>query len=97
MDLEELRGAVVALGAEIEPRDDSNWSKLLTAAEIEDAAPSLLLPLTIVPSADDLAEALDDAVSATLAAAGADAPQTEAERLAALETLLSQRRARHSR
>jgi AAA domain len=93
-DLEELRCAVAALGAEIEPRDDPIWSKLLTAAANEDATPSLLLLLTMVPSADDLAEALDDAVSAVLTAAGADAPQTEAERLAALETLLSQRRAK---
>jgi AAA domain len=93
-DLEELRRAVASLDAEIEPRDDPNWAKLLRAAENKEVTPSLLPPLALVPSADDLAEALDGAVSAVLHAAGADAPQTEAERLAALEALLSQRRAK---
>ncbi len=95
-DLEELRGAAAALDAKFKPDDsDRQWIRLAAAAAIEDAEP-LLTPLkTSVPGSVDLAAAIDGAITAILtAAAGDPLPTTPAERLAALEGLLLERRAK---
>lgn len=93
-DLEQLRSAVVALDAEIKPADDPNWTKLLAAAEIDETRRFLTHLKTAVPGIDDLAAAIDNAICALLNAAGADVPETETERLASLEALLLERRAK---
>ncbi|MEM7767397.1 MAG: ATP-binding protein [Pseudomonadota bacterium] len=91
-DLEELRAAVATLEAGIAPAEPPEWTKLNAAISIE-AAKSHLQPLSkSVPSSSDLADGLDKAVAAVIAAAGASVPATPEERLTALETLLSERR-----
>ena len=94
-DLEELRGAAAALDAKFKPDDhDRQWIRLATAAAIKDAKP-LLTPLkTAVPAPADLAAAVDGAITAILTAAVHPLPTTPAERVAALEELLQERRAK---
>ena len=92
-DLEELRGAAAALDAKFKPDDhDRQWIRLAAAAAIEDAEP-LLTPLkTAVRAPADLAAAIDGAITAILTAAVHPLPTTPAERVAALEELLQERR-----
>ena len=94
-DLEELRGAVAALDAGFKPNDgDRQWIRLAAAAAIENAGP-LLAPLsTAVPAPADLAATIDGAIAAILTVAGHPLPTTPADRLAALEALLLERRAK---
>jgi len=93
-DLEELRNAVATVTAEFKPEEDDNWTKLSTASEIAEAKAFLIPLLTTVPDKAGLAGALDNAITAILTAAGADVPAAQAERVTALETLLSERRAK---
>lgn len=93
-DLETLRGAIAALEAEFKPGESAYWDRLITASEIAEARP-FLEPLTrAVPTAQELAEALDNAVTALLQIEGADVPESITERLEALRTLLAERRAK---
>jgi hypothetical protein len=93
-DLDELRSNVAEAGAEFIPEDDEIWQKLCAAADIAQAKPFLTPLLTSVPDKKELRAALDSAISAILGAAGVDVPKMPAERLAALETLLAERRAK---
>ena len=94
-DLEELRGAAAALDAGFKlDDDDRQWIRLVAAAAIENAEPILAPLKTAAPAPADLAAAIDGAITATLTAAGHPLPTTTAERLAALEALLLQRRTR---
>ena len=94
-DLEELRGAVTALDTRFKPDDnDRQWIRLAAAAAIENAEPLLAALKTAVPAPDDLAAAIDGAIAAILTAPGHPLPTTPAERLAALEGLLAERRAK---
>ena len=91
-DLEELRGAAAALDAKFKPDDnDRHWIQLAAAA-IKEAGPFLAPFKTAVPATADLATAIKGANIAILTAAGAAMPKTPAERLAALEALLLERR-----
>ena len=92
-DLEELRSAVAALDAKFKTDDDDRqWIRLATAAAIKEAGPFLAPFMTAVPAPANLAAAIDGAITAILTAAGAAMPKTAAERLAALEALLLERR-----
>ena len=92
-DLEEPRGAVAALDARFKPDDnDRQWIRLAAAAAIENAGPLLAALKTAAPAPADLAAAIDGAITAILTAAGHPLPTTDAERLAALEALLLERR-----
>ena len=94
-DLEELRGAVAALDAKFKPDDDDrHWIRLTATAAIKKAGPFLVPIKTAVPAPADLAAAIDRAITAVLTEAGAAMPKTAAERLAALEALLLERRAK---
>ena len=62
------------------------------AAAIKGAEPSLAPFKTAVPAPADLTAAIEGAITAILTAAGAALPKTAAERLAALEKLLLERR-----
>lgn len=94
-DLEELRGAVAELDAGFKRNDgDRQLIRLAAAAAIENAGP-LLAPLgSAVPAPADLAAAIDGAIAAVLTAAEHPLPTAPAKRLAALERLLLERRAK---
>ena len=92
-DLEELRSAVAALGAKFKTDDDDRqWIRLAATAAIKEAGPFLAPFMTAVPAPAELAAAIEGAITAILTAAGAAIPTTAAERLAALEALLLERR-----
>ena len=94
-DLDELRGAVGALGAKFKPDDDDrHWIRLASTAAIKKAGPFLVPFRTSVPAHADLAAAIERAITAILTGAGAAMPKTAAECLAALEALLLERRAK---
>ena len=94
-DLGELRGAVAALDSKFKPdEDDRYWIRLAATAAIKEAGPFLAPFKTAVPTPPKLADAIEGAITAILTAAGAAMPKTPAERLAALEALLQERRAK---
>lgn len=94
-DLEELRGAVAALDANFNlDDDDRHWFRLAAAAAVKRAGPFLAPFKTAVPAPADLAAAIEGAITAILNAAAAEIPETAAERLATLEALLLERRAK---
>ena len=94
-DLDELRGAVAALDAKFKPDDhDRHWIRLAATAAIKKAGPFLVPFKMAVPVPADLATAIEGAITAILTSAGAPMPKTATERLAALEALLLERRAK---
>ncbi|MXX87894.1 MAG: AAA family ATPase [Boseongicola sp. SB0677_bin_26] len=94
-DLEVLRGAVAALEASCKPDDsDLQWTRLSSATAIETAEP-ILSPLNAgVPTPKGLAAVIDEAITAILTAADHPLPMAPVQRLAALEELLQERRAK---
>ena len=94
-DLDELRGAVAALDVKFKPDDDNrHWIRLGATTAIKKAGPFLAPFESAVPARADLAAAIEEAITAILSAAGAAMPKAAAERLAALEALLLERRAK---
>ena len=94
-DLEELRHPVAELATSFKPDDqDRNWARLTAITRIKKAGPFLAPFRTTVPTPTDLAAAIDGAITAVLTSAGIAIPETAADRLAALETLLLERRSR---
>ena len=94
-DLEELRQPVAALAADFKPDDeDRNWARLTSIGAIKEAGPFLAPFKTTVPAPIDLAAAIEGAITAILTESGTAIPNTTADRLAALEALLLNRRAK---
>jgi len=93
-DLEEFRNSVADLEKSLTAPPVPLIEKLGKAAAVPAAAPHLKPILTKVPDTAVLEKAIADAIRALIEANGEAAPVDMAERIAKLETILADRRAR---
>jgi hypothetical protein len=92
-DLESFRAAVAALDSDLVLPIDPLLSKLEVADAIQAVTP-LLAPLKLTPTTAEVEECLSAALAALIAAARGTAPAAIAERIAALEQILADKRSK---
>jgi AAA domain len=93
-DLETFRTAVAALEAEVKVADDPLLAKLDAAVAIPAASSSLVPLKTKVPATAEMAQAFIAATGGLIAAASGTVPAGADERLAQVEEILAEKRAK---